>query len=83
MAYPPARSMNAEFNEGSTDMKYRKLVVDRSAPAGHFADETTQQRADLNDVWYGRHEAPVKRRPDGQAVHTPNYTPTPLAQAGF
>lgn len=83
MAYPPARSMNAELDEGATDGKYKKLVVDRSAPAGRYADESTSQRRDLNDVWYARHEALVKQRPDGKTVHTPNYTPTPPAQAGF
>lgn len=83
MAYPPSRSMNAELNEGATDGKYNKIVRDRSAPASYFADETTEQREGLNDVWYARHETPLKRRPDGKPVHTPNFVPTPFAQAGF
>jgi hypothetical protein len=44
---------------------------------------TVRTRADLSDVWYGIHEQPVKLRPDGQAVHTPNCVYTPPAQAGF
>lgn len=83
MAYPPLRNMNAELNEGATDGKYNKIVRDRSAPARHYDDETSLQREGLNDVWYARHETPLKRRPDGKPVHTPNFTPTSPAQAGF
>lgn len=83
MAYPPLRNMNAELNQGAIDGKYNTLVRDRSAPAGYADDETTQQREDLNDVWYARHESPLKRRPDGKVVHTPYFVPTPPAQAGF
>lgn len=82
MAYPPSRSMNASLNEGATDGKYNKIVVDRDGP-GVSHSLTNRTREDLNDVWYGRHEEAVKMRPDGKPVHTPNYVPTPPAQAGF
>lgn len=82
MAYAPSRSMNAELNEGATDGKYKKLVVDRGG-LGVASSATVRHRVDLNDVWYGRHEEAVKMRPDGKPVHTPNYVPTPPAQAGF
>lgn len=82
MAYAPSRSMNAELNEGATDGKYKKIVVDRGG-LGVANSATVRHRVDLNDVWYGRHEDEVKVRPDGKAVHTPNYVQTPPSQAGF
>ncbi|MDX3260747.1 hypothetical protein PV336_16120 [Streptomyces sp. MI02-2A] len=74
--------MNAELSEGMTDGKYKKLVADRGG-IGVTNSATLLSRTDLNDVWYGRHEAMVKDRPDGQTVPTPNYVSTPPAQAGF
>jgi hypothetical protein len=82
MAYPTARSMNAELNEGATDGKYKKIVVDRGG-LGVANSATVRARVDLSDVWYGRHEDLVKVRPDGQPVQTPNYVQTPPSQAGF
>uniref|UniRef100_A0AAU3I6B7 Uncharacterized protein n=1 Tax=Streptomyces sp. NBC_01393 TaxID=2903851 RepID=A0AAU3I6B7_9ACTN len=74
--------MNAELNEGATDGKYKKLVADRGG-LGVANSDTIRARVDLNDTWYGRHEDLVKVRPDGKAVHTPNYVQTPPSQAGF
>lgn len=82
MAYAPSRSMNAELNEGATDGRYKKVVRDRGG-LGVTHSETAHVRGDLNDVWYGIHEKPEKVRPDGRAVRTPNFIPTPPAQAGF
>jgi hypothetical protein len=74
--------MNAELSEGMTDGKYKKIITERGGP-GVTDSLTARARVDLNDVWYGRHEDEVKIRPDGKPVHTPNYVPTPPAQAGF
>jgi hypothetical protein len=74
--------MNAEMDEGATDGKYNKIVVDRGGE-GATHSLTVRSRADLNDVYYSRHEAAIKMRPDGKPVRTPNYVPTPPAQAGF
>lgn len=82
MTHAPSRSMNSELDEGMTDGKFKKIVVDRGGPG--VADSlTVRTRADLNDVWYGRHEDAIKIRPDGKPVHTPNYVSAPSAQAGF
>lgn len=70
MSYAPSRSLTAELNEGLTDQKYKKINRDR----GGVVEPTTYgERQDLNDVWYGMHETPVKRRPDGLTVRTPGY----------
>lgn len=82
MAYAQSRSMNAELNEGATDGKYKKIVVDRGG-IGVAQSATTRARVDLHDVWYGTHEEQIKTRPDGVPVHTPNYVQTPPSQAGF
>lgn len=82
MAHATPRSMNAELNEGATDGKYKKIIVDRGG-LGVTQSATTRARIDLNDVWYGRHEDEIKIRPDGQPVHTPNFVQTPPSQAGF
>jgi hypothetical protein len=82
MAYAQSRSMNSELNEGATDGKYKKIVVDRGG-IGATTSATTRARVDLNDVWFGRHEDEFKTRPDGQVVRTPNYVQTPPSQAGF
>jgi hypothetical protein len=74
--------MNAELSEGMTDGKYKKIIAERGG-IGVTDSLTSRTRVDLNDVWYGRHEEEIKVRPDGKPVHTPNYVPTPPAQAGF
>lgn len=77
MVYPQSRSVVAELNEGATDGKYKKVVNNR----GGVVEQTTQAaRADLKDIWYGIHEAPVKVRPDMQHVTTPNCVYTHPAE---
>jgi hypothetical protein len=73
MVYPVSRSMNSELNEGATDGKYKKVVRDRGQAEG----ATHASRLDLDDYYYGIHEEPLKVRPDGKLVHTPNYVATP------
>lgn len=73
MVYANSRSMNAELNEGSTDGKYKKVINNRGGSVEH----TTQfDRDDLNDIYFGIHEASVKVRPDSKTVGTPNYVYT-------
>lgn len=74
MSYANQRSLTEEVNEGLTDGSYKKIVRDR----GGVVEATTHDaRRDLADVWYGIHEAQTKARPDGHAVNTPNFVPTP------
>lgn len=73
MVYAPTRSVNAELNEGATDGKYKKVITDR----GGFPETTTyRERAELDDIWFGIHEKPVKVRPDGKVVVTPDFVYT-------
>ncbi len=74
--------MNAELNEGATDGAHKKVIRDRGG-IGVTDTLTVRTRADLSDVWYGIHEQPVKLRPDGKPVHTPNFVPTATSQIGF
>lgn len=75
MGYPARRSMNDALSEGSTDGKYKKVVTDRGGVVG---EETYENRADLNDQWFGIHEKPVKVAPDGLLHATPNYVRNPV-----
>lgn len=70
MAYPAARSLNGDLFEGMTDGKYKKIRMNRGGPAG---DDTYRDRSDLNDWWYGIHEAREKVLPDARIVVTPDY----------
>ncbi|MGW3153670.1 hypothetical protein [Streptomyces sp. NPDC001089] len=80
MSYAPRRPLGGELAEGLTDGTYKKINTDR----GGDVDPTTYGvRQDLNDVWYGLHETPVKRRPDGIAVRTPGYVPNAPAHLYF
>lgn len=74
MGYPLSRSMNAELSEGSTDGKYKKIVTDRG---GVVDPGTFENRADLNDEWFGIHEKKVKVAPDGLLHATPDYVQNP------
>lgn len=78
MAYPPTRSMNSDLIEGATDGKYKKVLHDRG---GQVELTSYEQRADLHDLWYGIHESPVKRTPDGRTVHTAYFEPSAPATA--
>lgn len=73
--YPVSRGMNNALSEGSTDGKYKKVVTDRD---GVVDPGTYENRADLNDQWYGVHEKRVKVAPDGLLHATPRYTDNPV-----
>lgn len=79
MAYAPMRSMNAELDTGLSDGRYKAIVKDR----GGFVDKSTfDSRAQLHDLYYGIHEAPLKALPGriGPAdARTQDYRPTPEA----
>lgn len=76
MAYAAPRSMNASLSEGMTDGKYKQVRqnVANAEPSTYLA------RRDLDDVWYGIHEAKVKVAPDLlQHADSPDFVATPLA----
>lgn len=72
-----SRSMNASMHEGATDGKYKKIVQDRD---GVVHPETYADRRQLDDLWYGIHEAATKVLPDGTVTTTPNYVVSPTAK---
>lgn len=60
MAYPRARSLNAELEEGSTDASYKKVIQDRGGEVElGFWDE----REHLSTKGYGIVESPRKDIP--------------------
>lgn len=63
MAYPALRSMNKDLEDGMSDGKYKKIAPNRGGDTE--AELTYQMREDLNDVYYGIHEAADKQLPDG------------------
>jgi hypothetical protein len=71
--------MNAELETGLSDGRYKAIVKDR----GGFVDKSTYDaRAQLHDLYYGIHEAPVKQLPGriGPAdARTQDYRATPEA----
>lgn len=75
MAKNESHSMNADLAEGMSDGCYKKIVTDRAN-----AERTTYDaRRDLNDTWFGIHEAAVKHLPDGTTHITPDFVTSPLA----
>lgn len=80
MAYAAPRSANRELDEGMTDGKYRKAIMDRG---GVVENCTYESRRDLTDGWYGIHEAQIKRTPDGIDVRTPYCVRTPMPQSEY
>lgn len=74
MAFPPSRGMNNALSEGSTDGKYKKIVVNRD---GVVDPATAENRLELDDNWYGVREKKVKVAPDGLLHVTPNYVVNP------
>ena len=80
MSYAPNRTLGGELDEGLTDGTYKKINRDR----GGVVDPATYgARQDLSDIWYGIHETPVKRRPDGPATRTPGSVPNAPAHLYF
>lgn len=76
MAVNTRRSMNGNLHEGATDQKYKKVVQDRG---GEIDSLTYGERAQLDDLYYGIHEARVKVSPDGSAHATPDFVDTPVS----
>lgn len=81
MAYPQPRSLNKDLMEGMSDGKYQKVcenlggVVEKELLYGGLED--------LSDTYYGIHEAPVKRLPDGTVDRNSlNYVPTKTPVVG-
>ncbi|MFC9505359.1 hypothetical protein [Streptomyces sp. NPDC057002] len=74
MSYAPQRSLTGDLEEGLTDCGYKKVNRDRG---GQVDPATYNARRNLNDLWFGIHEAPVKHRPDGLTTRTPGYVATP------
>lgn len=73
MAHATPRSANADLHLGATEGTYKTVVRAR----GGVVDPATQEaRADLNDTWYGIHEAPLKMSGDGVLARTPNFIAT-------
>lgn len=77
MGYPQSRSMNDALSEGSTDGKYKKIVQNRD---GQVDSATYENRADLNNQWFGLTEKKVKVTPDGLLHATPRYVPNPIIE---
>jgi hypothetical protein len=60
-----------------TDGTYKQVVKDR----GGFVETTTADaRSELTDIYYGIHEAKVKRLPDGRVFNDPYAVATKEAQ---
>jgi hypothetical protein len=78
MAYPATRSMNQDLKEGMTDGKYKKIVQNRGGIVEK--DVFYMSREDLNDVFYGIHEDPVKSLQDGRTDRTENFVQNKPAQ---
>lgn len=81
MAYPQPRSMNRDLEEGMSDGKYQKVVEHRGGIVEKELAYGTVM--DLSDTYYGVHEAPVKRLPDGTLDRSSlNYVPTKEPEVG-
>lgn len=74
MAVNNSRGMNANLAEGMSDSKYKKIVADRG---GVIDGATYLDRAALDDLYYGIHEARTKVLPDGTTHTTPDFVTTP------
>lgn len=75
MAANLTRSMNGDLAEGMSDGKYKKVAT---AERGGVIDGATYlNRAALDDLYYGIHEARTKVLPDGTTHTTPDFIATP------
>jgi hypothetical protein len=81
MAYPQPRSLNRDLEEGMADGKYQKVIQHRG---GIVEKELAYgELYDLSDTYYGIHEAPIKRLPDGTVdFDSLNYMPTKVPVVG-
>lgn len=75
MAYAKPRSMNGDLELGMVDGKYRMVVKDRG---GVVETTTYESRKNLNDTWYGLHEADVMETPDAATTKSPYAQSTHL-----
>lgn len=74
MAYPKCRSMNRALEEGMTDGRYKKVVMDRGGvPEGELAYKC---RENLDSINYGINELDEKAYGDSTYGPTPNYVKT-------
>ena len=62
MVYPLSRSMNADLSEGMTDGEYKKYSPNRG---GVIEPTTRQTRSDLEAMYYGFQDKPIKVASDG------------------
>lgn len=83
MVYPAMRSMNADLEDGMSDGKYKKIVINR----GGVTEKELMYagRMDLSDTYFGIHEIADKVLPDGTVDHdSAEYTPNlPTADATY
>lgn len=77
MAYAMRRSMNGNLAEGMSDGKYKK--IDTAERGGTVEPGTYNARRDLDDTWYGLHEARDKVLGDGTMHVTPDFVVNPRA----
>jgi hypothetical protein len=61
------------MGQGMIDGTYKQVARDRG---GVIDPCTLRARRDLDDVWYGIHEASVKELPDALTAATPTYAAT-------
>jgi|HubBroStandDraft_6_1064221.scaffolds.fasta_scaffold284626_2 hypothetical protein len=67
MAYPRARSVNAELEQGMADGAHKQVITDRG---GEVETGFWDERENLSVKRFGIAEAPVKTLPDGRRVRT-------------
>lgn len=73
MAHAIPRSANADLHLGAVEGSYKTVI---RARGGVVEGSTQRARADLDDTWYGIHEAPLKVSGDGVVASTPGYVAT-------
>lgn len=73
MAHATPRSASADLHLGAVEGSYKLVIKDRG---GVVETGTARARADLDDTWYGIHEAPLKQSGDGVVASTPNFVAT-------
>jgi hypothetical protein len=74
MAVNITGSMTGSLAEGATDGTYKKVVRDRG---GVVEPGTYAARSQMDDMYYGFHEAQDKILGDGTMHTTPDYVTTP------
>jgi hypothetical protein len=72
MAYAPARSCNAELNQGAVDGSYKQFIKDRGGVVDHSA---VAMREDLDHKFYAINEAGSFTTPDDVHFSSPYASP--------